>query len=565
MKIIVAKARKLRGPHSLFVSFQYDPALVDLMRSFTPRFYSSSDRTWELPVECLDFIRANSLKESITVENEELAQISKYPMSNSVKFEFKTKPYRHQVDCFNYAQQHSRFLLGDEQGLGKTKEVIDIAVNLKNTCKFKHCLIICGVNGLKYNWAKEVGIHSNEKAWILGTRKNKIGTIQDRYEDLLNLDSIDAYFLITNVETIRANNSEKKGRKTIRDFYLAKKIQQLIEQGVIGLVAFDEIHKCKDPDSLQGQALLKIKPELGIAMSGTLLMNSPLDLYVPLAWLGFEQHSFWAFKNHYCLLGGFGNKQVVGYKNTSELRNLVDRVMLRRKKEEVLDLPPKINMVEYVEMDRTQRSIYNEVASAIKNEVDKIRLSPDPLSQLLRLRQVTGHPAIVTTKKVKSAKLERLKELLEDLKTSNEKAIIFSNWTSVIDPLYQELAEYNPAIITGDIKDREAEKNKFMQDPSCRVILGTIGAMGTGYTLTAASTVIFMDSPWNQGNKDQAVDRAHRIGTKQRVNVITLVAKDSIDEKIEELVYSKGRMSDLIIDGKIENNLALFNEIVKEL
>lgn len=565
MKIIIDKANKLRDSYSLFVSFKYDPLLVDLMRSCTPRFYSSSTKTWELPIKYLDYIRSILPNDQITVEDRQPLKKSKYPMSNSENFEFKTKPYQHQKECFDYALKNQRFILGDEQGLGKTKEVIDIAVNLKRTQGFKHCLIICGVNGLKYNWAKEVGIHSNEQAWILGTRKNKIGTVQNRYEDLLNIENIDAYFLITNIETIRANQATKRGRSTIRDFYLAKRIQELIDKGEIGLVAFDEIHKCKDPQSQQGQALLKIKPKLGIAMSGTVLMNSPLDLYVPLNWLGFEHHSFWSFKNHYCIMGGFNNKQVLGYKNTHELRSIIGQVMLRRTKQEVLDLPPKIRMIDYVEMDRTQRSIYNEVATAIKNDVDKIRLSSDPLAQLLRLRQVTSCPEIVTTKKVKSAKLERLKELLEDLKVSNEKAIIFSNWTSVINPLYQELAEYNPAIITGEIEDRKAEEDKFMNDPSCRIILGTIGAMGTGFTLTAATTVIFMDSPWNQGNKSQAEDRAHRIGTKKRVNIITLVVKDSIDEQIEEIVYGKGRMSDLIIDGKVETSLNLFDKIIKDL
>lgn len=563
MRILIEKADKLRGPYSAYVSFRYDPQLVDLMRSFTPRFYHSVDKTWEIPIESLSKIRGSVTNQELLIENEDLIQTTKYPMSNT--FKFKTKPYQHQIEGFNYATQHPRFILGDEQGLGKTKQVIDIAVHLKQTRHFKHCLIICGVNGLKYNWAKEVSIHSDEQAWILGTRKGKIGSVQDRYEDLIQLDNIDAYFLITNVETLRACTTEKKGKKTIRHFYLAQKIQQLVKQGVIGLVAFDEIHKCKDPDSQQGKALLTIQPELGIAMSGTVLMNSPLDLYVPLAWLGFEHHSFWSFKNHYCVLGGFGNKQVVGYKNTKELRKTIDQVMLRRKKDEVLDLPPKIYQTEYVEMDRTQRSIYEEVASAIKKEVDKIRLSPDPLSQLLRLRQVTGHPAIVTTKKVRSAKLERLKELVEELQASNEKAIVFSNWTSVINPLYEEFAKYNPAIITGDVKDRKAEEVKFMQDPSCRLIFGTIGAMGTGFTLTAATTVIFMDSPWNRANKVQAEDRAHRIGTSQRVNIITLVAKDSIDEQIEELVYSKGKMADLIIDGKITNELGLFDAIVKQL
>ncbi len=565
MKIIIDKAKKLSDEYSLFVTFKYDEALVDLMRSFHPRFYHTDSRTWELSTRCLETIRGTSMKDSLTVENEELIQKTKYPVLKSSRFDFKTKPYQHQLDCFEYALNHRRFILGDEQGLGKTKQVIDIAVNLKKQKGFKHCLIICGVNGLKYNWAEEVKIHSNEKAWILGTRGSKIGTMQNRYEDLLNLDQIDSYFIITNVETLRAHTSEKVGKRTVYNFYLADKIQQLVEDQTIGLVAFDEIHKCKDPTSQQGKALLRIKPDFGIAMSGTILMNNPLDLYVPLTWLGFENHSFWAFQNHYCVLGGFGNKQVVGYKNMHQLRGMLSQTMLRRRKTEVLDLPAKIHSTEFVEMDRTQKAIYKEVLSSLKKDVDRIRLNPDPLSQLLRLRQVTSHPAIVTSKKVRSAKLERLKEILNDLSKSGEKAIIFSNWTSVINPLFEELRDYNPAIITGEIRDREAEKHKFLSDPNCKVILGTVGAMGTGYTLTAASTVIFMDSPWNRATKDQAEDRAHRIGTKSTVQIITLVVKDSIDERIEDIVYGKGRLSDLIVDGQAPSNLQVFDSIINNL
>ena len=91
-----------------------------------------------------------------------------------------------------------------------------------------------------------------------------------------------------------------------------------------------------------------------------------------------------------------------------------------------------------------------------------------------------------------------------------------------------------------------------MTDSSCKVIIGTIGAMGTGLTLTAASTVIFLDSPWNRANKEQAEDRAHRIGTTSNVNIITLVCKDTIDERIEELINKKGAMADALVDGKVD-------------
>lgn len=570
INIRVDKSDKLRNQYSLFVSFKYDPNIVDIMRSFNTRFYNPTKREWEIESSKFNVLQELLDEYTITLENEKLLLDQKFDRKNKELrgFQFKTNPFEHQRESFEYALENDSFILGDEQGLGKTKQIIDIAVAKKAQFGFKHCLIICGVNTLKYNWKSEVETHSNEKAWILGTRvkkgKERIGSIADRLEDLNNLDKIDSYFLITNMETIRANTCEKIGKRKKYDFYISEKIQDLIDENIIGLVAFDEVHKCKDPNSLQGKSLLKIKPKFAIPMSGTPLMNSPLDLYVPLHWIGVENHSFFAFKNHYCRMGGYNDKQVMGTKNLDQLRNILNSCMLRRLKKDVLDLPPKIHTTVYVEMESNQKKIYNEVLGAIKKDIDKIRISPDPLSQLLRLRQATGYPQILTSKKVSSAKVEQLKEILQELVSNGEKAIIFSQWTSIVDPVYEELKMYNPAIITGDVKNREEQKDKFMNNDSCKVIIGTIGAMGTGLTLTKASTVIFLDSPWTRANKEQAEDRAHRIGTRGTVNIITLVTKDTIDEKIEDIVYKKGQMADYLVDGKT-NRLTLFDNIFNKL
>ena len=459
-------------------------------------------------------------------------------------FEFKTTPFNHQIEGFEYGLKHDKFLLGDEQGLGKTKQVIDIAVAKKLTKGYKHCLIICGVNGLKWNWQAEIATHSNESSWILGTKYNRkgkavIGSNKDKLADLNNLP--DSYFLITNIESLR-------------DKAICDKVKELCDNGTIGMVAIDEIHKCKNPASQQGKAILKILPETRIAMTGTPLMNNPLDLFIILKWLGFEKHSFYQFKKHYCVMGGYGGYEVVGYRNLGELQENLDSLMLRRLKKDVLDLPDKIHTIEYVEMSKAQTNIYNEVKAEIKEQIDKIKISNNPLAQLIRLRQATGYTGILSSQIKESAKLDRLEEIVEELVENGEKCIIFSNWTDMTTPTYERLKRFNPAIITGETKDRVAEQDKFMNDNRCKCIIGTIGAMGTGLTLTAASTVIFLDSPWNRANKEQAEDRAHRIGTKSNLNIITLVCKDTIDERIEELIYKKGAMADALVDGKVDIN-----------
>jgi len=544
VNITIREAEKVNGDLSAFISFPYDSELVGIMRTQSSRFWHAAQKEWEIPAKKLVAVINQMGNRQITLTGE-YKELEEKKIKMPKGFEFKTKPFEHQIEGFEYGLKYDRFLLGDEQGLGKTKQVIDIAVAKKITKKYKHCLIICGVNGLKWNWQAEIGVHSNESSWILGTRYNgkgkaKVGSSKDKLADLNNLP--DSYFLITNVESLR-------------DKGICEKVKELCDNGTIGMVAIDEIHKCKNPASQQGKALLKIdEATTKIAMTGTPIMNTPLDTYVPLKWLGQEKHSFYQFKNHYCVMGGYGGYEVVGYKNLGELQNRIDKIMLRRLKKDVLDLPEKIYTTEYVEMSKEQQKIYNEVREELKENIDKIMISPNPLAQLIRLRQATGYTGILSSTIKQSAKLDRLEELVEEIVDNGGKCLIFSNWTDMTAPTFERLKRFNPAIITGETKDRETQKDKFMNDDRCKVIIGTIGAMGTGLTLTAASTVIFLDSPWNRANKEQAEDRAHRIGTTSNVNIITIVCKDTIDERIEELIYKKGAMADALVDGKVDNN-----------
>jgi superfamily II DNA or RNA helicase len=436
-----------------------------------------------------------------------------------------------------------------------TKQIIDFVSCLEKTDTINKVLIICGVNSLKYNWQSEISTHSDEKGWVLGTRFRKTtgkayeGSTKDKLEDLDNLP--DCRYIITNIETLRGG--AKKISKSKYNFPVAEKLQELCKKGIISVIAFDECHKSKDPTSLQSRAMSKLSSTYMVAMSGTPLMNNPLDLYFPLHWLGYEQHSFYQFKQHFCRFGGWGGSEVVGYKNLGEIRALMDELMLRRLKAEVLDLPEKIHQTEFVDMTPKQKKIYNEAVMGVKNNINKIRMSNNPLSMMIRLRQATGWTGILSDTVTESAKMERMLELVEDLAQSNQKCIIFSNWSEITQVAKQLLKKYNPAYITGETKSEERmqEIYRFQNDDNCKVIIGTIGAMGTGLTLTAAQTVIFLDSPWNRALKDQAEDRAHRIGTKGTVNIITLCCRDTIDERIEDIVYKKGAMSDALVDGKI--------------
>lgn len=546
---------------SAFVSFEYDSNLVSIIKSMGTRVYIPAKKTWEIPESAVPMLMSRLRDYDVLLRGEMHHETPESHARLPSGFVFTTKPYKHQMEGVIYGLEHESFLLGDDQGLGKTKEIIDIAMCRKQTDGLKHCLIICGINGNKYNWADEVKIHSREDSWILGTRFTKRppikmieGSTKDKMEDLNNIPH--QFFWITNIETLRGGSfKEKQGKRTVTRFPIAEKIQELCDRGIIGMIAFDEAHKAKNPDSQQGKALLSIDckgPK--IPMSGTFVLNNPLDLYLPLKWAGFETHSFYAYKQHYCTMGGFGGKEIVGYKNLDELRSMVSKVMLRRVKGDVLDLPPKVHTIEWVDAYPEQKALYKDVRDQVRDNIDKVKVHPDPLSEMLRLRQVTGYPGILSSTVTKSAKMDRMEELVEEEVLVGGKAIIFSNWSEMTNVIRNKLKKYNPAYITGEVGSvqRMEEKDRFQNDPNCKVMIGTIGALGTGFTLTAAQLVIFVDEPWNRGIKDQAEDRAHRIGTRGTVRIVTILTRDTVDEGVYNLVQKKGKMADLLVDGKVD-------------
>lgn len=531
--------------YSAFITFDYNSEIVDKIRSYPFRFYNANAKEWEIPTENVqDFV--NSMGRYDIKLTGELSQLNEKKVDVDIPkgFHFKTKPFNHQEKGLEYGMKYDRWFLGDEQGLGKSKQVIDIAVARKIKYGYKHCLIVCGVNTLKWNWMNEIHTHSDENSFILGQRTLKngiltIGSMNNKLNDLDNIDEL-PYFIITNVESFRNE-----------DF--ANKVKDLCKKGKINMCAADETHKMKNPSSQQTKGFLKCLPECRIAMTGTPLMNNPMDLYVILKWLGYENHAFYSFKQHYCVMGGYGGYEIVGYKNMDQLTNQINSIMLRRLKKDVLDLPEKIYVDEYVDMLPKQSEIYKEVQMDIKAHIDEIKFDNNPLSTLIRLRQATGYTGILSSSIQESAKLDRMVDLVDEAVSNDDKCLVFSNWTQMTDEIVKRLKQYNPALITGQTKDsdRTIQQDKFMNDDSCKVIVGTIGAMGTGLTLTAGTTVIFLDEPWNKALFEQAVDRAHRIGTKNNVTIYSIMCKGTIDERIHDLIYKKGQMSDAIIDGKI--------------
>ena len=246
------KSNKCNGDYSLYLKFPYNQNIVNIIRDLPIRYWHKEQKEWEIPFKYFDKLKDTFKNYQLNIVN--LDEIQKLmdlnnKMINYIPkdYKFKINAFKHQIEGIEFGLKNDKFVLGDEQGLGKTMQAINIACIKKQLKGYKHCLIICGVNGLKWNWQKEIEKHSNEYSLILGTRyknnniqKEYIGSIKDRIEDLhriedfynlpLNIDELVnpfPYFLITNIETLR--NEE-----------FITKLKELCDKKIIDMLVLDE-------------------------------------------------------------------------------------------------------------------------------------------------------------------------------------------------------------------------------------------------------------------------------------------------------------------------------------
>jgi SNF2 family DNA or RNA helicase len=240
------------------------------------------------------------------------------------------------------------------------------------------------------------------------------------------------------------------------------------------------------------------------------------------------------------------------------LRAKIRPFVLRRMKRDVLpELPPRTDAVLHVELDDTERSVYDAVRVATKKDVaDKLAHGGGVLAALealLRLRQAACHSQLVPgqdrTPGGSSSKIERLLEALEEVASEGHKALVFSQWTSLLDLVEPHLTSNGIAFtrLDGKTVDRESVVREFQSDGGPPVMLVSLKAGGTGLNLTAADHVFLLDPWWNPAVEDQAADRAHRIGQDKPVMVYRMVAKDTVEERIFALQARKRAIADVAL------------------
>ncbi|APR80896.1 Hypothetical protein A7982_06243 [Minicystis rosea] len=313
-------------------------------------------------------------------------------------------------------------------------------------------------------------------------------------------------------------------------------------------VVLDEAQAIKNPDSQVARAAYGLDAAFRVALSGTPVENRLDELWSQLH-----------FTNR-GLLGGrsafderYAKPIAAGVPDAAEkLRRKIRPFVLRRLKKEVApELPPRVEAVLYCELEDQERAVYDTVRAATQKEIvaqlAKGASVLAALEALLRLRQAACHAALVPGQfATTSAKVERLVEALEDVAADGHKALVFSQWTSLLDLVEPHLQRANIGFLRldGSTRDRAAVVSAFQGDGGPPVMLISLKAGGTGLNLTAADHVFLMDPWWNPAVEDQAADRAHRIGQDKPVMVYRLVSKDTVEEGILALQDKKRALAD---------------------
>jgi SWI/SNF-related matrix-associated actin-dependent regulator 1 of chromatin subfamily A len=432
----------------------------------------------------------------------------------------------------DFALNHNGTIIGDDMGLGKTIQGIGV-VNADES--IKRVLVICPAS-LKLNWRNEF------RKWC--SRRADITVFPDEAPPID--DAADVGVVIANYDQL-------------------KKLPVV----PYDLVIVDEAHYVKNPKAQRTKYVHAIckRARRKILLSGTPIANRPIELWSllqivdPERWdpPGFnkgrlvgagEGAGFFRFAKRYCDAkevwhGRTKHWDFTGASNLPELQEkLRSTCMIRRLKSDVLkDLPPKRRRILTLStpVDEGEAATFAALGLSYDDAIDTLSRDRVAFTELSKARHETAFAKI-------PAAIDYVNEVLE----TSDKVILFAHHQDVIDELEKGLFGHGVVTITGATANeaRQIHVERFQNDPGTRIILGSIGAMGVGHTLTASSHVIFAEQSWVPSEMTQAEDRAHRIGQRNSVLVDILVADGSVDANMMQTVIAKQEVADLALDNR---------------
>ena len=416
--------------------------------------------------------------------------------------------------------------LADDMGLGKTLQTLALLQAQKEAGNPEPSLIVMPTS-LLYNWEAEARKFTPDLKVMCytGTNRSKNPARFKNYD-----------IVLTTYGIVRLDIEE-------------------LENFRFNYVILDESQAIKNPNSGIAKAVMQFNARNRLILTGTPLENTTMDLWTQMNFVNpglLGSQSF--FKTHFQQ----PIEKHADQQQLFKLNRLIKPFLLRRHKSQVaVDLPPKIESVQYCDMTDAQNERYEETKSYFRNLIlERIETDGMAKSQMIvlqgltKLRQLANHPRMVEADyEADSGKLDAVIEKLETIISENSKVLIFSQFTKHLAIIRQELAQrdISYAYLDGSTTNRQQAVDLFQNDDSVQVFLVSLKAGGVGLNLTAAEYVFVLDPWWNPASEAQAIDRAHRIGQQKTVFAYKFITKNTVEEKIMALQRTKQKLfNDLI-------------------
>ncbi|MCC6417275.1 MAG: DEAD/DEAH box helicase [Gemmataceae bacterium] len=520
------------------------PRHSDTLRALAEKFFDPSGR-WKAGDRYHELIAAvETVPEQVTifsdamefmereVERREMAQREKELVEQLDRGQLnldllKVPLYRYQMRGALFAAYRGRCILGDDMGLGKTTQTLAAAEILARERGVERVLVVAPAS-VKYQWESEIRKFTDRPVQVIegGSQARKVQYTEPTFYRLINYEQV-----LRDLDELNAWHPD--------------------------LIVLDEAQRIKNWEAKVSRAVKKLRSRYAVVLTGTPLENKLEELYSIVQFVDDRRLGpAFQFLHEHRVLDEQG--KVIAYRNLEKIRGKLEPILLRRTRAQVLtELPERTESIVYVELTDAQRGPYADqqttlarlVAKKYLTEVDRRRI----LCCIANMRMLCDSTFLYDKQTNVSPKLDELAERLHDLAIEGpHKVVVFSQWELMLRKAAEvvERLQVGHTVLHGGVpgKNRRALLERFRADPACRVFLST-DAGGTGLNLQAADTVINLDLPWNPAVLEQRIARVHRMGQHRPVQVINLIARGTIEERVLRTLEQKRRLFEGLFTG----------------